>query len=240
MPCSRAERLEVPDPGHGAVLVHHLADHPGGVEAGQPGQVHRRLGLAGALEHAAGDRAQREHVPGPGQVLGARLGIDGGEDGLGAVGGGDAGGGAALGLDGHAERGAETGGVLLVLDHQGNAQLVEPLPGHREADEAAPVAGHEVDDLGRDLLGGDGEVALVLAVLVVDDDQHLAGLEVLEGVGNGAERHSGVPQRARDCDPTGRGRPGAAPRTWRSRPPRGSPACPGVRPAGSSSPEYTG
>ena len=40
--------------------------------------------------------------------------------------------------------------------------------------EAAAVAGHEVDDLGRDLLGGDGEVALVLAVLVVDDHDHAA------------------------------------------------------------------
>ena len=43
----------------------------------------------------------------------------------------------------------------------------------READEAAPVRGHEVDGLGRDLLGGDAEVALVLAVLVVDEDDHL-------------------------------------------------------------------
>ena len=32
--------------------------------------------------------------------------------------------------------------------------------------------GHEVDGLGRDLLGGHGEVALVLAVLVVDDHDH--------------------------------------------------------------------
>ena len=37
---------------------------------------------------------------------------------------------------------------------------------------------HEIDRLGRDAVGGDGEVALVLAVLVVDDDHELAGADV--------------------------------------------------------------
>ena len=40
--------------------------------------------------------------------------------------------------------------------------------------------GHEVDGVGRHELGGHHEVALVLAVLVVDDDDHLAGGDVLE------------------------------------------------------------
>ena len=35
-----------------------------------------------------------------------------------------------------------------------------------------PLRGHEVDRLGRDVLGGHDEVALVLAVLVVADDDH--------------------------------------------------------------------
>ena len=34
--------------------------------------------------------------------------------------------------------------------------------------------------LGRDGLGRDAEVALVLAVLVVDEDHHLAGADILE------------------------------------------------------------
>jgi hypothetical protein len=128
-------------------------------------------------------------VPRPGEILGTRLGVDGGEDGLGAVGRGDAGRGATLGLDGHAERGPELRAVLLVADHQGDPKLVEALSRHRKADEAAPIAGHEVDGLGGDLLGGDGQVTFVLTVLVVDDDDHPSRLEVLEGVGNGAERH---------------------------------------------------
>ena len=51
--------------GHRAVLVHHLAQHAAGREAGEPGQIDRRLGLAAALEHPARAGPQREHVAGP-------------------------------------------------------------------------------------------------------------------------------------------------------------------------------
>ena len=40
--------------------------------------------------------------------------------------------------------------------------------------EAARVHGHEVDRLGRHEVGGEDEVALVLAVLGVDEDDHPA------------------------------------------------------------------
>ena len=78
------------------------------------------------------------------------------------------------GVDRHRERGAERGGVL--GDHHRQAELAQLLLGHRQADQAAPFGGHEVDRLGRDLLRGHAEVALVLAVLVVHDDDHAAGL----------------------------------------------------------------
>ena len=42
---------QVRDTGHRPVLVHHLADHPGRDQAGEPGEVDRRLGLPGSLEH---------------------------------------------------------------------------------------------------------------------------------------------------------------------------------------------
>ncbi len=74
-------------------------------------------------------------------------------------------------------------------DHQRQVELPAPLLGQREADEAAGVAGHEVDRLGRDEVGGKHEVALVLAVLLVDEDDHAAGLEVGDDVGDRGERH---------------------------------------------------
>ena len=65
--------------------------------------------------------------------------------------------------------------------------MVGALLGEGEADEAAAVAGHEVDGLGRDVLGGQGEVALVLAVLVVDHDDHAARADFGHGAGNVGE-----------------------------------------------------
>ena len=42
------------------------------------------------------------------------------------------------------------------------------------------MLGHEVDGFGGNLLGGHGEVALVFAVFVVDDDDHAAGTDLGE------------------------------------------------------------
>ena len=39
---------------------------------------------------------------------------------------------------------------------------------------------HEVDALGRDELGGEHEVAFVLAIFVVDEDHHLAGADLVQ------------------------------------------------------------
>ena len=65
--------------------------------------------------------------------------------------------------------------------------VVRPLVGDGQADEPAPVRGHEVDGLRRDELGRHGEVALVLPVLVVDHDHHPAGLDLLERLLDGGE-----------------------------------------------------
>jgi len=34
--------------GHGAIIIHDLADHAGGVQPRKAGNIHRRLGMAGA------------------------------------------------------------------------------------------------------------------------------------------------------------------------------------------------
>ena len=64
--------------------------------------------------------------------------------------------------------------AVFCVDHLRQVELGEPLLGHRHADQAAAVLRHEVDRLGRDLLGRDRQVPFVLAILVVDDDDHLA------------------------------------------------------------------
>jgi hypothetical protein len=169
-------------PRHRPVVVHHLADDGGGLETREAGEVHRPLGLPGAHEHAAAPRAQREDVPGARQVLGARVVAHGGEHGVRAVLGADAGGDALRRLDADGEGGAERRAVRVLLHHERELQLLHPRLVEGEADEAAPVLRHEVDGVGRDLLRGDAEVALVLAVLVVDEDDHAALLQVADGV----------------------------------------------------------
>jgi hypothetical protein len=60
--------------------------------------------------------------------------------------------------------------------------LFGALPGHGEADEAAAVLGHEIDRVGRRHLRGDHEVALVLAVFGIDEDDHAAIAQVVENI----------------------------------------------------------
>jgi hypothetical protein len=87
------------DARHAAVAAHDLADDAGRVQAGDARQVHGRLGLAGAHQHAAVTRAQREDVARAAPGRRARVfGIDGPAT-VRAIGGRDAGGRALLGLD---------------------------------------------------------------------------------------------------------------------------------------------
>ena len=106
-PCVRASLKSSGSRAMPPLVVQHLADHAHRGRAGQPREVHRRLGMAGAAEHAAGQRAEREDVAGAVEVLRTRGGVDEGADGDGAIVGGDAGGDAAAGVHGGGEGGAD-------------------------------------------------------------------------------------------------------------------------------------
>ena len=116
----------------------------------------------------------------PGVTMSSRphSGIDRDRDGARAVGGGDAGGDALARLDRDGERGLVPRAV--VRAHQRQAELLDALAGQRQADQAARVAGHEVDRVGRGELRRDDQVALVLPVLVVDQDEHAAVARFLD------------------------------------------------------------
>ena len=59
----------------------------------------------------------------------------------------------------------------------------------RQADQAARFADHEIDVLGPHFFGGHDQVAFVLAILVVDDHDHVAGADF-------GERCSGIVRRS--------------------------------------------
>ncbi len=83
------------------------------------------------------------------------------------------------------------------IDRRHGAQL-QPrtnLRVERQADQAAAVRGHEIDGFWRDLVGGDGQVAFVLAVFVVNDNKDLALAKIFDRLGNGSKRHSGIAVR---------------------------------------------
>ena len=76
--------------------------------------------------------------------------------------------------------------------HGTNAQVVQPLFGHGQADQPAAVLGHEVDGFGSDFFCGQGEIAFVLAIFVVDDHNHAAGADFLDRGGNIGEWRMGA------------------------------------------------
>ena len=70
------------------------------------------------------------------------------------------------------------------IDHLVQAQSVTALGAHRQADQAATVGRHKVDRFGRYRLGGHDQVALVLPILIVHQDHHLALANVLDDLFN--------------------------------------------------------
>ncbi len=182
-PVGLGEGDQIGQARHRPVVVHHLADHPGRIEPRQARDIHRRLGMARAHQHAAVLGYQRKDVPRADHILGALGQVDGHRHGAGAVMGRDAGGHALARLDGH----GEGGGVLgLVLEGHGRQpQLPGAIGGDGQADQAARMLGHEIDLLGRGHLSGDDHIPLILTVLGVHENVRPALAGVLDDVFDG-------------------------------------------------------
>ncbi len=172
---------------HRAVVLHDLADHCRRRQPGHPRQVAPGLGVAGAHQHAARLRHHRKDVARLHDVVRSCVRRHRGANGARAISRGDAGRHAFGRLDRHGEIGALAGAIG--RDHQRQRELPATLFGEREADEAARVARHEVDRLRGHEFRRDNDVALVFAVLLVDEHDHAAGLEFGNDLGGGGMRH---------------------------------------------------
>ena len=212
-PCGLGEGDQVGQPRHGAVVVHHLADHPGRIQAGQARDVDRRLGVARRAP------APRPPSPPAGRRGRAMTMSSGPLVGSMAT--------AMVRARSWAEMPVVTPSfasietvkavpcAALVLDrHRRQAQLPRALGGDGQADQAARVLGHEVDLLGRGQLGRDDDVALVLPVLGVDQDVGPPVAGVLDDVLDGRDR---ARLGCRDCDFALIRSPASAPRSARCR-----------------------
>src|SRR5437763_9408365 len=76
---------------------------------------------------------------------------------------------------------------LVALGHHPQPERIAALAGEAEADQAAALLGHERDRLRRRELPGDRQVAFVLAVGRVDDDDHLSLADLLDRLLDGRE-----------------------------------------------------
>ena len=173
---------EVRHARHGTVVVHDLADHRCRIEAGHARQINRGFRMTGADQHAALARDEGEHVPGRDDVGGALRRVDGGGDGACPIGRRDAGRDALARLDRLREGCAVARAVA--ADHRFELELGGARAGERQADQPAPVARHEVDGVRRRHLGRNDEVALVLALLCIDEHDHAAVAHVLQDLGD--------------------------------------------------------
>ncbi len=72
-------------------------------------------------------------------------------------------------------------------------QFVQALAGHGYADDTRGVFEHKADGLRRNELSGDNEVALVLAPLVIDNNDEAALTELIDSLVHGSQGGAGGP-----------------------------------------------
>jgi hypothetical protein len=174
MLCRKA--LELRAAHHRSIHVHQLAKNACRLQTTEQAKVDRRLRVAGPHEDAP---------VGWDQVAWLRLRVGEHPYRSRPVRRRDAGGDAFARVN----RDSEGSSVLrlVIPDHQRNPQLVQALAAQGYADDAACVAEHETDRFRRHELGRHCEIALVLTIIVVDDDHEVAAPELLDRLFDGGE-----------------------------------------------------
>jgi hypothetical protein len=94
----------------------------------------------------------------------------------GTVGGGDSSGDILAGIDRHRKGRPKGRGILNGL--LGQLKLLDPLRRERQTNQPTRMLGHEIDGLRGDFLRRDDEIAFILPVFVVYQDDELALLNV--------------------------------------------------------------
>ncbi len=186
---------------HRAVVIGEFADDADRRQAGEPAQIDRRLGVAGAHQHAAVLGDERKDMARPHEICGPHIAVGQRAHRVAALLGRNAGGEAVAGVDRDGEGGAERRVVL--RDHGREMQTPRVFQRQRRADDAAAMADDEGHFLGRAERGRDDEIALVLAVVVVGDDDDFAARDRLDGfcdgMGQGCLRNRAISLSKRDA-----------------------------------------
>jgi hypothetical protein len=93
----------------------------------------------------------------------------------------------------------DIGGVLemRIADHQRQAQLPATLLGQRQADQPTAVARHEVDVFRAHMLGRHDQIAFILTILIVHDDDHASRTQIRKNALDRVQRHDAPIIRSR-------------------------------------------
>ena len=172
---------------HLAVVFEDFADDGRRRHASELREIASGFGVAGAHQHAAALSSQRENVARLHDIFGFRIALDRCVHRARTIRGGDAGSHSVSRFDRYGEVGAHLRAV--VEHHRRQIQLSAALFGEREADQAAAILRHEVDRGRRRELRGHHQIALVLAVFLIDQDHHAPGLDLRDDLRDAADRH---------------------------------------------------
>ena len=73
--------------------------------------------------------------------------------------------------------------------HRRQLQAFAAFAGQRQADQAARETGHEVDGGGADVVSSENQITFVLAVFLVNQDDHAACGQLGDELGDGGNQH---------------------------------------------------
>ena len=171
------KRLQLGRAHHVAVIRHDLTTEPRREQPCHTREVGRRLGVSRTAQDAPLNRTQGEYMARAAEIRGLCRRIEQHLDRVAPLVRRDARR-RVVRIDADSEGSLVV--VRVVLHHLTDLKLVEAAADDRRADQTACMCRHEVHVLRRHLLCRDDEVALVLPILIVHDDEHLSVFDILD------------------------------------------------------------
>ena len=184
-----AKLQQLREPRHGPVGIEDFAQHARRRQPREPRQIHARLRVPRAPQHAAGFCPQRENVTRLHEIERLRFRIDQKLNRPRPVVRADARAHAFRRVDRDREIRPKT--LPIFQHHPLQPKLLRPLLRDRRADQPAPMHRHEIHRLRRDLLRRHHEVALILPILIIRHHHHAPGADVFDDVFDGIKLRRG-------------------------------------------------
>ncbi len=167
---------------HRTIVIHQFRQHAHRRHAGQPAHVDAGFGMARAHQDAAFLGDQRKHVPRPYKVRRAGIAVGQRPDCIGPLLGRNSRGQAVADIDRNGE--GRTERRVIERHHRIEMQPPRLVERERRADDARRVADDERHLFRRAQVRRDKQIAFILAVIVIGDDDNLATAECRDGGAN--------------------------------------------------------